>query len=250
MGALTGLSAFSAMPAIFGVSGTYADKVLGYGPIAYWPLWEAAGLTAECLVNSPAQDGTYVGVTLGQSGIGDGRTCPLFDGANDYVDIYSVPLNTDFDGDEGTAAIWVRALNAAVWTDAAFRRIAILRADGNNRILLARTNVNNNITLYHIAGGVNSNVAFSVFVTTFFHVAITWSDSAGANGEVKVYLNAVQQGLTQAGQGVWAGNLNALTCLIGADDQVPSIVWKGYLAHSAVWDRPLTQPEIADLATV
>ena len=41
-----------------------------------------------------AHNGTYTGVTLGQPGIGDGLTCPLFDGANDYA----IANHADFEG--------------------------------------------------------------------------------------------------------------------------------------------------------
>ena len=33
-------------------AGTYAGKVLGYGPIAYWPLWEAVAGPAEAAPRS------------------------------------------------------------------------------------------------------------------------------------------------------------------------------------------------------
>ncbi|MFV1969356.1 MAG: hypothetical protein ACC628_28375, partial [Pirellulaceae bacterium] len=60
-------------------------------------MWEASGSISDDL-SPQGNDGAYTGVTLGQPGIGDGRTCPLFDGANDYNNIYSAALNTDFDG--------------------------------------------------------------------------------------------------------------------------------------------------------
>ena len=45
-------------------------------------------------------DGAYTGVTLGQDGIGDGNTCPLFDGANDFLDFYSAGFSSAFNGDQ------------------------------------------------------------------------------------------------------------------------------------------------------
>ena len=50
----------------------YSEKVLALSPIAYWPLWEAAGAVAED-ISGNGFDGAYTGVTLGQTGIGDGN---------------------------------------------------------------------------------------------------------------------------------------------------------------------------------
>ena len=80
---------------------TYREKVLSYSPIAYWMQAEAAGNDSLCQVDSN-QDGTYTGVTLGQPGIGDGNTCPSFDGVNDYNDIYTTSFRDVFSLTEGT----------------------------------------------------------------------------------------------------------------------------------------------------
>ena len=94
----------------------YADKILGYSPIAYWPLWEADGSTAED-ISGNGFDGAYVDVTLGADGIGDGRTCPLFDGAAGYMNAFSTGLRDAFNGAEGSFAIWAKVFNVGVWTD-------------------------------------------------------------------------------------------------------------------------------------
>ena len=80
--------------------GTYADRVMRYGPIAYWPLWEASGTVAHCLVN-PLQNGTYNSPVQGWppgTGIGDGNTAPWFDGATSFVNIFSVPIQSVLTG--------------------------------------------------------------------------------------------------------------------------------------------------------
>ena len=45
--------------------------------VCYWPLWEAAGSTAVD-ESGNSRDGTYNDPTLGQPGIGDGWSVPLF----------------------------------------------------------------------------------------------------------------------------------------------------------------------------
>jgi hypothetical protein len=46
------------------------------------------------------RNGAYTGVTLGATGIGDGRTSATFDGATSYNNIYSAALNTAWNGAE------------------------------------------------------------------------------------------------------------------------------------------------------
>jgi hypothetical protein len=62
----------------------YARKMLAVAPnnlIGYWPMWELAGNIAYDR-GPEGNNGAYSGVTLGQPGIGDGRSCPYFDGTN------------------------------------------------------------------------------------------------------------------------------------------------------------------------
>ncbi len=227
---------------------TYADKVLGYGPIAYWPLWEAAGGVANCLVN-PLQDGAYTGVTLGQPGIGDGNTSPYFDGAIDYANIYSVALNTAWNGDEYSIAVWCKVLNAAVWADPTVDEVIRIAADGNNYVAPQKMPGPNQFRMADVAGGAFLHQVVNPFSDTeWFHIVHTHSLSSN---EIKLYINAVQQGVTLAGLAAWAGALSVTTCCIGAQNTVPNQPWNGWIAHAAVWAGTiLTQPQITDLATI
>lgn len=230
---------------------TYIDKVMSYSPIAYWPLWEAVGATAVCQVNSPAQDGTYVGVTLGQPGIGDGNTAPFFDGTNDYVDIYSVPFNAAFKGLEGTFAVWARVFNVGVWTDGANRFLGLIRTDANNEIQCYKSVAANTLTWYFRAGTVLDNIVQGGYTDVdWFLYGLTWSRSAGATGEVRAYFNGAQVGTTQTGLGNWVGALNPVQCLIGSYLGPPALAWHGWLAHKFVLDYAASGPQMLDLATV
>jgi hypothetical protein len=226
---------------------------LGYDPIAYWPLYETAGATAECLVNS-AQSGAYTGVTLGQTvtdANGVSFVCPLFDGANDFANIYTATFRDAFDGSEGTAMIWCRVFNVGVWTDGSTRRSYNFRVDVNNRVIMGRDAANNRNQSNYIAGGANEQQNMDGLTSTdWMHVGVTWSISSGVNGEVKHYLDGSQNGVTDTALGVWAGNLDNTRTVIGASSTVPIFVWYGWLAHCAVWDTALSAATIADLATV
>jgi hypothetical protein len=236
-------------PEIFGEE--YNTKVLTTDRanlIGYWPMWEPSGGTAFDL-SPEGNDGAYTGVTLGQAGIGDGRTCPLFDGANDFNNIYSAPLNTDFDNGEGTANIWLKPIDANVWDDV-LRRIFYISADAENRIYAQATGAGT-VNIAYEAGDVTENITFSPSGAEWRMWTITWSTSAdGGNGEVKVYRDGVQEGATQAIGGTWVGSLASNNTIIGATSTTPANVWDGYLAHTALWKTPLTAPQIASLAVV
>lgn len=229
---------------------TYADKMLGYGPIAYWPLWETAGVTVTDLVNSPAQDGTYTGVTLADTLGPDGvNYAPLFDGANDYANIYSVALNAAFNHSEGSLAMWLKVFNVGVWTDGTFKiavQLGTLNAAEYARFLLRSEGAF--IDMQYKAGGVEDFVRYFTSRVDWFHVVMTWSVSSGPTGELKIYIDGTQSGATQQTLGTWVGALDPGYVNIGSINHGPSAPWYGWLAHCAVWDTPLTAPQIADLA--
>jgi hypothetical protein len=233
---------------VFG--GEYADKVLSTATanlIAYWPLWEASGSTADNYEGTAARDGSYTGVTLGQAGIGDGRTCPLFDGTNDYVDIYTTSFRDAFDGGEFTASLWARVYDSGVWTDGDSRWTFRLEVDSSNMIHIRQVD-NNQLDYRYEAGNTRETIAKADITTTgWMHLALTASATAD---EVKAYYGGSQEGSTQTGLGTWAGNLDANKTVIGAVNDTPASAWHGYLAHIAIWATPLTAAEISNLSTV
>lgn len=228
--------------------GTYADKVLGTGPIAYWPLWEANGTVARCLVN-PAQNGTYnsaVNTWPVGPGIGDGNTAPNFDGVNDYVNINTAAFIAAFDGQEGAVHFWAKVSAAGVWTDAAFRNHYELLADGQNYVRIVKSNVNNALNWRYRANNILESVDLVTGApTTWMQLGISWSKT---NDQVIAYYGGAQTGAIQVGLGAWAGAL--VTTIIGASNAIPALVWSGQIAHFAVFDYPASAAIFADLATV
>ena len=230
----------------------YINKVLAIEPsdlIAFWPLNEAGGATADNAQGTAARDGGYTGVTLGQEGFGDGQTVPLFDGANDFVDIYSASLRDAFDGAKGTIAVWAKVSAAGIWADNAYHWLTDLRADGNNIIQLLKNDVTgaNNLQFQYKASGTNKTVQLAATPTDWFHIALTWDAVAD---KVIAYYNGAQTGATQTGLGTWAGNIIEDETNIGALNEDPAFVWDGWLGGCPVWTKALTPAQILSLATV
>ena len=225
-------------------SRSYLRKLLtpnpgvGYDPsslILYHPMNESVGGVA--IDYSPeGNDGAYTGVTLGQPGIGDGLTCPLFDGANDFNNIYSVPFDADFNGAEGTVLLWRQPINVGVWTDGVIRYFVHLYVDPNNEVRIIKAGAANTVFMGYRAGGVLlSATSAAEFDIGFNCYGVTWSALAD---EVRGFKDGAQLGATINGLGVWAGPLLASRTLIGAATIAPANVWDGYEAHVAVYSAP------------
>ena len=226
---------------------TYTDKVLGTDPIAYWPLSEGGGTTAQCKINA-LQNGTYSSdvATMGIGpGIGDGNTAAYFDGAGgDFVNVGSATFNAAFNGAEGTFMQWARVANVGAWTDGSERRSWVCLVDGNNFVIVGKSNANNQFRgLYKAGGGATESVTQAGLTTTAWVCWIfTWSKTFD---RVQLFYNGVSTG-TDTSSGVWAGN--PATHNIGGQGALTP--WHGWLAHNAVWDRVLGTNEIVLLSSV
>lgn len=165
-------------------------------------------------------NGTYTGVTLGQSW--DLGVAPLYDGALDYGNVYSRTLNSFLNPDEGFLAVIGQASGPGVWTDNTARYLAILYADANNFIQHIKWTNNTLITTIR-AGGTYSQVAYAVTPSTPFMMMLTWKK---ATNKMRAFYNGVQKGTDQP-VGTWAGNLSGTQSVIGALNTSPTGVWSG-----------------------
>lgn len=244
--AMTGLSGLSA------VTGSYADKVIGIAPnnlLAYWPLWEPAGPTAND-ISGNSRNGVEVGSpSWGETGIGDGRTSVLFDGSNDAIDTFTASLQSVFNGGEGTMSLWARVSAVGDWSDATLRWLFYLFADGDNFVRIIKLNSNNDVQFAYRSGG-TAQLARTVAIgptADWFHVAITWSRTVD---EVRSYLDGVEAAAVLTITADFVGNLAVGNTVLAASNNVPASVWNGYLAHAVLWDIPLTASQIAIIASV
>lgn len=224
----------------------YQAKVLGYSPITYWPLNETEGTTADNAEGTAARDGSYNGsMALADTTGPDGDVCPLWDATNDYVNIYSVSLNSVFDPTLGSIHIWFKVSAGSVWTDGTQRAFIGIRADANNYVLLAKSGATSNqISFNYRAGGTLEQGLHTISDTGWNAMGITWNKT-GNNCEF--YINGTQLTGT-GGLGTWSGSLSSTVCDIGAISTTPTQVWDGWIAHAAVFDTELSPTDMGDLA--
>lgn len=229
-----------------GSFGGYSKAILGLSPIAYWPLSDASGTAAVDVV--AGNNGTYTGVDLGQSQAP--FTCPFFDGANDRVNIYSAGLNTLYNRSEGSLSIWSKVYDAGVWTDATNRFIFNMTTTSTADLVKFQRTITNGVMTGQVTldGTTSARNSTSNSSTAWIHWAVTWSKAAD---QVIVYKNGAQVGATLTSLGTPSGNaLLNTSCAIGSSAGTSSAaVWNGWIAHAALWSRPLTPTEVANLYT-
>lgn len=228
-----------------GGGGEYAEKVLGLGAIVYWPLWDASGSTADNYEGTAARDGTYNGgFTLGQTGIGDGRTSVLLDGSTGYVGAYSTSFRDALLApQEVSVCAWVKMANSGVWSDGAYR--GIFRADSASAILMLRKKNATN-TLQCMYGPSFKSIDSTFSGTGWFHYAFTASLAAD---ELKAFVNGSQSGSTVTAIGTWNPAHLITNGFIGSSSTSAEF-HSGWLAHVCVFNRALTPTEIGVLAAL
>lgn len=218
----------------------YAGKVLSYSPLVYFPGWEIAGSLAEDIAN--ALNGTYVGVLLGATGIGDGYTVPTYDGSLDYMDIDTPGLRALYNGREGSFMIWAKMLNAGVWTDGTGRRCASLHRASTDRIILDKPS-SNTLRVYYRAGGTVTSISVAGQSSAdWMCLLVTWSKTADA---VIFYINGSEADRGTS-LGAYSGTLT--DPLIGCQEGHAGAYWRGWLGHAAIFaNKVITPAEAADL---
>lgn len=207
--------------------------------VEIWPFDESSGTVANGVVNG--YDGSYTGVDLANDfSRVPGAMAPYFDGASDYVSLWSPQVQAGFNGALGTAGALIRP-TAGGLVDGIQRHALYFAVNTTNYVSLFRSTINNRVDWrYTASGGVKSIATTSVFAG-WRHFSLTWSSAAD---EVKAYSNGVQSGATGTGMGAFVGNIVDATTLAGASAKVPTTPWLGYLSYAYLLNRVATAPEL------
>ena len=229
-----------------GAGDLYAAKVLATSAanlLAYWPFSEGSGVVAGDLSGN-SRDGQYDnGCLLGQPGIGDGRTCPWFDGVNDRVTLYSASLGSAWSFAEFSMALWMRMNSAAVWTDSTNRSGISFTAPSSEYFYISRAPQNNGLTWYLRLGGVDA--ATNTYIGgdvggDWFHLGFT----SKSGGNAYRYVNGAESTHKTGVASPLGGTLSSAYASGQAN------TWYGWIAHVAVWDVQLSAAQMAALASV
>ena len=224
---------------------TYISKVLGYSPIAYWPLNESAGAAAAICQIDTDQNGTPSNVTFGDTLGPDGvNYAPSFNGISSTISIDTAALEAAFDGDEGTISIWIKVSGSGVWTDGIYRTMLSLYGDSANNFRIQKTNANNNFRVLRLVTDESDIYSATQSTTDWFNFCMRWSVTGG---KVEYFID----GSEIVGELSITNSYNSSTfshATIGSFGS--SYWWSGWLAHVAVFDSALSDEAILALATV
>ena len=210
--------------------------------IGYWPLDDTSTIALD-YSRTVGGNGTHVGDTQLAAHNPFAKKCPLFDGTNDYVSIYSAALNAVFSSSTLTLAAWVRVQSLGDWTNGEIANVFQIGADANNRVGIYKA-ADNSCYARSIAGGTTAtSSAYTSTTTDWLSLAATLDRAAD---ELRFYA-AGELVSTTGTLGVWAGVLADAYCRIGCDHGATD-AWRGYLCHAAVWNVALPADEIFYLA--
>ena len=226
----------------------YARKILGMAPIAYWPMAESGGAVALD-VSGNLRTGAYTGVTLGQTGFGDGLPAASFDGVTSYNNVFTASLQSAFNGAQGSFIIWGKVSAPGVWSDGITRRLILFQVDASNRIGIFKPTTSNEIDCLYVAGGTSLGAAKASFSPTVpFSVGLTWNKTGD---QVVFYVNGTAITPVSTGLGTFAGSLSATQTIIGAlNTGATAQVWSGQLGHGSVFNRTLNAAEMSGATTL
>lgn len=227
----------------------YSPQVLTTQPanlIGYWPLWEASG-TVAADVSGNGRNGSYTSVVLAQPGIGDGRTLAGFGGNASYANLFNTSLRDAWNGQEFSLIIWMRPINAGIWSDGGIRMAFKFAGDASNYIQIFKTASVNYLTWDTKLGGTAATYTQYpaqytewTFDARLLTLGITGSKS---NNRIRAYIDGTRIGGKLAMDGTWSG---ALASAIASYNT--AWAWNGSGGHVAAYSIELTPAEMATLA--
>ena len=162
-----------------------------------------------------------------------------FDVTADYIVIDDAA--DDIDGDEGAVSAWIK----------------MDPMDGRGIVFNAHDDDDNNFRMHWLDSGVFrfNYRANAVPVTEtdpgatdtdgLWHlVAMTWDTAAGADGEMKAYIDGAQVGTTQTALGSWTGD-GVMDVCIGAQADDKSLLFNGIIDEVRISDTARSADWIA-----
>ena len=186
---------------------------LGSQVLRYYPGWDEAGPTAVDISGNGgngAYNGTY---TLGQTGIGDGKTSALFQtGVTTGLNAYSAALASSIILDEGWAAGWVKMTQAS-WENTATYYFASLLDTGLVNGINVRK-IDGGVSFYRRVSSTLPIVQFSDYPRTnrWMHWTFEWSLS---QNRVRAWINGTQLRPTTTAQASGMGALSNQAAMFG-----------------------------------
>jgi hypothetical protein len=234
---------------------SFSQRVISYqreNLIQYLRLNEAAGPTATDF-SPQGNDGAYVGVTLGVTGIGDGETASSFTDAPSFVRIHSAGLQDDFASSQGSINIWVNLTSGVTtdaWGSAQAHQFFWLQSTGVGRVVsVQKANAAETIRTQINTTGGNVTVDSTGHSSGWISIGLAWDASVPL---LRQYVNGTLSGSTDGAFSSFVASsiiVSSATAL-GAQSTSGSVGMTGRLAHYALWNTPLSSAEFAAIGAL
>lgn len=211
--------------------------------LAYWKLDETTGIVATDSSGN-SRNGAYNGPTLNGTTFNDGSPAAIFDGVNDYVNLYSSSLATAYNFNEGTISLWLKPDSSFISSTSTGTFIALTNAAATSGSTIFHASPANRYYLRRLSGSTVS-ITYDNSSAVWLHEAITWSN-AGNNSTI-AYFNG-----TNVGSGTAASvtaTLDSTHATLGSTGGSAQFAVTA-IRDVAVWDTALTSGQIAALANL
>lgn len=233
---------------VLGNNYSYANKVktiFGNSLVDYRQLNEGVGISAYDSSPKLHPTGTISGATWTPGAGFDGGPALLFDGVNDYIDIYKPELNSDFNGQECSIGFWLKVSSAAVWTNGSTGYATQIKVDNNNVLYLAKVAPNNTFEILYKAGGTAKTADIAISSIGWMFWVLTASKQ---NDRARIYVGGAQAGPDLTGLGTWTGALLSTSVVIGAQTNSGAGSASGYIRDFFILNREATLSEIQSVS--
>lgn len=232
-------------------SSQYMDKVLHIQPsnlLGYWPLNETSGTVAHDYSGN-GYNGAINDCLLGQAGIGDGQPSPYFNGISSYIDVSIPALLASFPWDSGTLMVW-QLIDADA--TGSLKRCVRVGTSNIDYALTFRSSVDSFQQVgYYTLNEWGGYVAIVPRYTGYFCTIMSWRYSTTTG---KTYFEAMMQNSTVFDMSLPSISdhtiLPATGMTIGMHTDFVTDPWKGYLAHVALWNIPLSTKHMSGLSVL
>lgn len=230
------------------VAQTHAQKILATAAsdiIGMWQLNETSGTVATDSSGN-GRNGVHSNVALNALKFADGSVAPEYNGSTSLTNLYGTSLRDAFNGAEGTLVIAFRATTGNLWTDDITEYLFRFRVDANNFILARTSASDDTLTIQRAGGGTTETISLITHDMSWNVLALRWSQT---DDFFRVDFNGVEVA-TATGLGVWAGVLNSTTTVLAAATSTATTPGRFALRNVAIWDIPLTDEQVEDLAII
>lgn len=202
-----------------------------YGASVVWPFVNVPSGSVVYATNA-SYNGAHVGLTLQDTaGPVPGSLAPLWDGTNDYADIFTAALAGAWNPAALSAFLFIKVASGA-WTDATIRYLFNIQVNGANRVYIRKNGTNNQLRAFYAAASSNK-----VIDSTAIGGSTDWNGlgltAAAAADEFKFFINGSQVGSTLNTIGTWTAS-PIVSALVGSQPTAPSNVFNGHECYMAL----------------